>query len=189
MLQRIRPAPVPRLPARLHSRSTTSSTVAGALHHHRRRSGPACPSVTLAHSVSSYPRAERRAVRLGLVARPRPLRGQLGKGQGPPLKQAKKIGCHAALFDRLGWVRSGLGRILNKTLACLEAGEVGHHCNRFCSLPSAPQQLCFAAKERAEGRSEGERAFMTAQCFAGFLLPCKAHGACGALRYRSSLIW
>ena len=36
-----------------------------------------------------------------------------------------------------GWVGSGLGRIL-------EAGEVGNHCNRFCSLPSALQQLCFA---------------------------------------------
>jgi hypothetical protein len=52
-------------------------------------------------------------------------------------------------------------------LTRLDAGEVGHHCNRFCTLHSARQQLCFAAKERAEGG----RAFMTAQCLAAFLLP------------------
>ena len=41
-----------------------------------------------------------------------------------------------------GWVGSGLGSIR-------KVGEVGHHYNRFCSLPSAPQQLC------SEGASRG----------------------------------
>ena len=85
-------------------------------------------------------------------------------------------GCHASFFDRL--VGSGLGRIL-------EAGEVGHHCNRFYSLPSVPQQLCFVAKERVEGLLEGERAFMTAQYFAAFRLNFTKFGNFGGGRKKT----